>query len=284
MLVPAPAKVNLRLRVHGREPSGFHPIETVFCALDLADEVEVELTGGESVRLDLEGPDLGPPERNLAVRAAEALLREAGLRQGVRIALRKRIPAGGGLGGGSSDAAAVLRALDRLLPGAVSSGALHGLAATLGSDVPFFLAGSPLAAGLGRGDVLTPLPGLPAAPVVLAIPPFGIATGEAYGWLDADRGDRAAGASLEAVPPPASWEDAAREAVNDFEGSVYRRHPVLGRVRDALRAAGARIALLSGSGSTVFGIFGSGDAAARAARAVRAAAPDVEVRITATAR
>ncbi|HSH44950.1 MAG TPA: 4-(cytidine 5'-diphospho)-2-C-methyl-D-erythritol kinase, partial [Longimicrobiales bacterium] len=253
-VLAAPAKVNLTLRVLEREPSGYHALQTLFCRLALADQVEVALEDEPGVRLRVEGaedqppPNLGPPAENLVVRAAGAFLEAAGIEQGLRIRLQKRIPHGGGLGGGSSDAASTLLALDSLLPGLVSPERMEGVAATLGSDVPFFLSGAPLAWAQGRGERLTPLPALPPRPVVLAVPPFRVATPAAYGWLDRDRTGREVPSPL--TGPPADWAALEDGAVNDFERSVYRRHPELRALRDRLRRSDALVALLSGSGST----------------------------------
>ncbi|MBW3553931.1 MAG: 4-(cytidine 5'-diphospho)-2-C-methyl-D-erythritol kinase [Gemmatimonadetes bacterium] len=282
----APAKVNLRLRVHERQPSGYHRVETLFCALELSDEITIDVAEGGNVLLEVDGPDLGPAEENLAVRAARGFLERAGVAREVAIRLRKRVPVGGGLGGGSSDAAAVLRTLDRLFPGAVHGAMLRDLAAALGSDVPFFLAGDLLAAGSGRGDILTSLPPLPSMPILLALPPFPVATGAAYRWLDEDRagGDRTAvSGDGEGASAPGSWAEAARQAVNDFEAPVFRRYPELRVIRDSLREAGASLALLSGTGSTVFGVFADEDALGSAMALLRARAPTVRLEITRTA-
>lgn len=285
--VRAPAKVNLRLRVHGLEPSGFHRLDTLFCRLELADELTVDLEDGAGVRLDVEGADLGAPDENLAVRAARGFLAAAGLDRGVAIRLRKRIPAGGGLGGGSSDAAAVLAALDRLLPGAVPAGDVRELARTLGSDVPFFLMAAPLARGTGRGDILEPAPALPSAPVLLLLPGFPVSTAEAYRWLDDDRaaGEASPAGSPEPppMPAPSSWDDVARQARNDFEGPVFRRHPALRALREGLLEARARVALLSGTGSTLFGVFDDEERLGEALALLRARAPHVRLEATRTA-
>jgi len=137
----APAKVNLSLRVLARERSGYHQLETLFCALELRDEIEIE-RGGGALSLQVEGAELGPPEENLVHRAAVAFHDAAGIRPDTRIRLRKRIPAGAGLGGGSSDAAATLAALNALHGAPLGPTHLLRLGAELGSDVPFFLCGS----------------------------------------------------------------------------------------------------------------------------------------------
>jgi 4-diphosphocytidyl-2-C-methyl-D-erythritol kinase len=178
--ISAPAKVNLSLRVLGRRPDGFHEIRTLFQALDLGDELRVS-RGARGISLEVRGPDLGPTEENLAYRAAEIFLEAFGETQGVHIELTKWIPAGAGMGGGSSDAAAVLRALSWLSPFPPPPGELMRLGAKLGSDVPFFLGASPLAKGTGRGENLTPYRALPAADLVLALPGVHMSTAEAYG-------------------------------------------------------------------------------------------------------
>lgn len=293
--VAAPAKVNLWLRVGPPQPSGYHDLSTLFCALDLADTLVLRKRPPEEEGLlevtcapPLESiPDLGPEASNLVVRAARSFLERAGIEEAMHIQLIKRIPAGGGLGGGSSDGGSVLRALRRMYPGTVGDEELLEVAAGLGSDVPFFLRGLPLARGAGRGERLTAAGTLPPRPVVLVIPPFPVSTAEAYEWLDEDRGDSPGvreelqeerhGGGLELT-----WEQVAARAGNDFEGPVFGRHPELGDLRDALRALGARPALLAGSGSTVFGVFADGPSAEEAVRSLRAEYPDHGVILTGT--
>jgi 4-diphosphocytidyl-2-C-methyl-D-erythritol kinase len=266
--VEAPAKVNLLLRVLEREPSGYHRIVTLFQSLTLADRVRVELTKRHGIGLVVEGSvDPGPTDDNLARKAAEAFLNAAGVAPGVHIHLSKRVPVGGGLGGGSSDAAATLRALDLLLPGAVAPGRLAEVAASLGSDVSFFLCGSPLALGEGRGERLTPLPPLPAAGVVLALPPIPVSTAWAYGAVDEHRAERASAAvTIDGVDPRRlrDWDSVARAGVNDFEDVVLHAHPVIARARDALAGSEPTLVLLSGSGSSVFALYRDVGAAHRA--------------------
>lgn len=255
MLIQAPAKLNLFLHVLAREASGYHQLETLFCELELADELEVEPTGGE-ITLEVEGAEPGPPEQNLVQRAALAYRDARGGMDAVRLRLRKRIPVGGGLGGGSSDAAATLRALDRMQPEPLGSARLLEIGAALGSDVPFFLSGSPLALAWGRGGRLLPLEALPAAEVLLAVPPRGIATAEAFEELARARGaGYAAPARVLREERIRGWDDVARLAHNDFEPFVFARLPELGEAKALLARHGAAPALLTGSGATVFGIF-----------------------------
>lgn len=297
----ARAKLNLMLRVLAREASGFHQIETVFCSLELADEIEVSL-GGDVVSIDVVAPDdaAGPPPcigddaDNLAYLAAHRFNEAVGLDgdgAGAHIRLIKRIPAGAGLGGGSSDAAAVLRALNRLHGSPLPADALLAVGAMIGSDVPFFLSGATLALGWGRGGRLLPLPALPAAHVLLAVPAEGVPTGDAYGALAHLRRELAAeleaGSSPHAVAPavlraPASWRDAAALAHNDFEPIVFQRLPRLGTMRDALAGLGACMTRLTGTGSVVFGVFEDAGAAAIAAREMAGAFPDARFVLTRT--
>lgn len=221
----------------------------------------------------MSGAALGPPEHNLAYRAAAAFHEAAGLSPAVRIRLVKHIPAGAGLGGGSSDAAATLRALNQAHGGPLDDATLLRLGAALGSDVPFFLSGAAFALVWGRGERILPLRPPPSAPVLLAVPPFAIATADAYRALDHHRGAQGSPPAPRAIrlEDLASWRGLADSAVNDFEPVLFPRHPELAGLRDALARAGARLARLTGSGSAVFGIFETpaqrGAAAAEIARA-----------------
>ncbi len=280
--VDAPAKINLFLRVLRRRPDGFHELETLFQAISLHDTVEVTVEPartGDRVTLDVRGADVGPEEQNLAFRAAHAFQAETGLAGAVHIVLEKHIPAGAGLGGGSSDAAAVLLGLAAIGASAGSASGrivgrpadeetLHRIGAGLGSDVPFFLGPSPLALGRGRGELLTPLEPLGEAAIVLALPPVHVSTAGAYAALSAARGDGAAGPAGDTVPPGAApeprahdWGAVAALAHNDFESVVTPAHPEIARSLEGMRAEGARVAMLSGSGAASFGLFASFDAA-----------------------
>ena len=250
----APAKVNLRLCILAREESGYHALETIFCAVSLADEVQVR-RGAPGMRLSVEGDvDAGPPERNLVRLAAERFYRALGEEPAVDLRLTKRIPAAAGLGGGSSDAAATLRALNALHGGPFPRPELLRLAAELGADVPFFVCGSPLALAWGRGERVMPLPPLVSLSVLVAHPGVAMPTADAFARIAEARGPsyRPVAALIE-PEALASWEGIAALAGNDFEGPGVERVPVLGAALGAMRSAG--IALLAGSGSSVFGIF-----------------------------
>ena len=256
--VQAHAKLNLFLRVLAREADGFHGLETLFCLVSLADTVGAERRDGKGVTVEVAGADVGPPEQNLAVRAAAMVLEATGQRFAVHLTLEKRIPLRAGLGGGSSDAAAALVAVNRLAGNAVPRHELLQFAARLGSDIPFFLAGSPLALGWGRGERLLALPPLPAAPVLLVTPPIGVGTAEAYGWVDAARqsaGRRGAVAlDLDAL---SRWGDIGRLAGNDFESAVFARVPEIRAAFEALVLTRPLVCRMSGSGSTLFAVYRS---------------------------
>ena len=281
--VSAPAKINLALRVLAREDSGFHQLETLFCAVGFEDLLSLRLRGS-GISLEIDGPDLGPIEENLVYRAAEGFLALAGHQIGVEIQLTKRIPVQGGLGGGSSDAAATLKALNLLLPASVEDADLVRLAGDLGADVPFFLSGSPLALGWGRGDRLLPLPALPTLPVLLAIPPFGVSTPEAYRLLSEERSRRVEkhGSELYSLETFGSWDGIRIFARNDFEGSVFGSAPLLKRLREALSDTQPMMSLLSGSGSALFAVFDDEGPAQRAAVSLKAAFPETSFILTHT--
>jgi 4-diphosphocytidyl-2-C-methyl-D-erythritol kinase len=255
--VTAQAKVNLLLRVLARESSGYHGVETVLLRLDLGDDVCVRVAPGRS--LDCSGPaippgGLGPIEKNLSFRAAARYAEATGWPSGFAIEVVKRIPVGGGLGGGSADAGAVLRALDTLSPNPLGP-RLAGIAATLGADVPFLTIESPMALGWGRGERLLPLHPLAPRPVVLVVPGFSISTADAYGWLATDRGEYEPVGDVLAPESLATWEAIETIAENDFERVVVRRYPRITELVEGLASAGANISMLSGSGATVFGVF-----------------------------
>jgi 4-diphosphocytidyl-2-C-methyl-D-erythritol kinase len=257
--VVAQAKVNLFLRVLAREASGYHQLETLFQRIELGDEVRVRV-GGAAQALDCRGADVGPVERNLAWRAAQAYLARAGWPRGFAIEIDKRIPVGGGLGGGSADAGAVLRCLDALAPAPLGPDVLLELAGGLGSDVPFLAATAPRALAWGRGERMLALPPLEPRPVLLALADEGVSTPAAFGWLAESRGGHGPEPRLLASDAVASWDAVARLAENDFERAVFPRHAAAARVHAELRASGHPIVLLSGSGATVFAVLAAGAA------------------------
>jgi 4-diphosphocytidyl-2-C-methyl-D-erythritol kinase len=286
----ARAKINLSLRVLAREPTGYHQLETVFCLIELADEIEVRV-GGDDVVLEVQSPadELGPPPdlgsdtTNLAYRAAVLFRDHTGTGEGVRIRLVKRVPHGAGLGGGSSDAAAVLAALNTLHGAALPSARLIQLAAALGSDVPFFVAGAPLVFAWGRGGRMAALPPLPAKPVLLALSAARVSTAEAYAALDAMRRDGFEAPAAIVRLCAARWSELASAAVNDFEPVVFEQLPQLAAVRAALQRCGAFVARLTGTGSAVFGIYDDSDTLAAVRSELEAEFPDTRFVTTTTA-
>jgi 4-diphosphocytidyl-2-C-methyl-D-erythritol kinase len=256
LTLSAPAKVNLNLRILARETTGYHQLETIFGALEFGDTLTMSRTEG-GVTLTCGGLAVGPVEENLVYRGAMAFLEGGGVAGGVEIHLEKRIPLGGGLGGGSSDAAAALRGLQTLFPGALAPEEVLEVAGSLGSDVPFFLCGSPLALAWGRGHRLLPLPPLPSSPVLLALPPLAVPTDEAYRLLAAAREekDRPRPPRILSARALSTWDGLASLAANDFEEVVLPAHPLLGRLREAMEETNPRLALLSGSGACLFAVY-----------------------------
>jgi 4-diphosphocytidyl-2-C-methyl-D-erythritol kinase len=262
------AKINLSLRVSAAREDGFHDVQTLLQAIDLFDRVKCETRRGPfEIRCDM--PGVPTDGRNLVWKAAKLLWDasgRAGEPQGAIVTLQKQIPMMAGLGGGSSDAAAALIGLRRLWKLRVGDAQVHALASRLGSDVPFFLLGG-TALGLGRGDELYPLANLPRYWVVLAIPPFGIATPDAYRWLDeARQGGTTASRGPTGTMVPSLLPNVL--FVNDLEAPVAAHHPVIDELKQRLADRGALLAAMSGSGSTVFGVFPSVSAARSATRAV----------------
>lgn len=252
----APAKVNLFLRVLAREADGYHGLETLYCRLALADTLTATPMEGTDVALEVEGAGTGPAEDNLAVRAARAVQGAVRTPRGVHLRLVKRIPVGAGLGGGSADAAAALRAVNALHGNAVPYPELLHLAARLGADVPFCLSGAPLALGWGHGERLLALPPLPGAPALLLTPPVPVTTAEAYRWIDAARPREVHRGALQLEPASlAGWGDVARMAGNDFESVVFARLPAVREAFEALARTRPLLCRMSGSGSTLFAIY-----------------------------
>ena len=251
--VRAHAKINLSLKVLGRRPDGYHELRTVFQTLALHDTLELEFTPGRRTSIELEDP-LRLPE-NLVTRAARLFFDQHKVRGDLRMKLHKRIPAGGGLGGGSSDAAAVLLALPALTGAGNNLPELMRMGASLGSDVPFFLVGG-AALGLGRGEELYPLPEPKPLPVLLLCPELHVSTPTAYAALG-----RPALTSAGAFPKlnifqSFVWQSyCAASSENDFEDAVFQLHPELERWQRKLERFGAQPARLSGSGATLFGVF-----------------------------
>jgi len=283
--IPAFAKINVRLDVLGRRPDGFHELRTIFQTISLHDDLILRRTRTSGIALHIEGNSAlsgEPVEKNLVYRAVDLLRRELRDRGGVEIVLRKKIPAGRGLGGGSSDAAAALLGYLRLCEKKLHASRLMELASSLGADVPFFLQGG-RALGVSKGDEIYPLPDAPKQYLLIVSPRnLHVPTPLAYKWLDAQSLYRAAHKADARKPltksPKAStiWRFCAltwsaqgagslSSFANDFEGPVFLRHPRLKQIKRVLLQNGAAEASLAGSGSAVFGVFPSPATARRAA-------------------
>jgi 4-diphosphocytidyl-2-C-methyl-D-erythritol kinase len=250
--VRALAKINLDLRVLGKRPDGYHELRTIFQTISLADTLEIAFTRARRTEIALD--DALHIADNLVVRAARAALDAMRITGRVEMRLTKRIPMGAGLGGGSSDAAAVLLALPALAGRKIPLPKLSDIAAQLGSDVPFFLLGG-TAAAIGRGTELFPLPDTPTAEGVLVAPEIHVNTADAYRALS----PRLTSASQENKIfsfQSLTWDPSSVAAArNDFEEVVFEQYPALRKIKQRLVRAGASAALMSGSGSSLFGLF-----------------------------
>ena len=271
--VGAPGKVNLILRVLDRRPDAYHNLWSVMQAFALSDTVIVELRDGEGIRMTCEGADLPTDHMNLAYRAAERALTKWGGSQGIRIVVQKRLPVAAGVGGGSSDAAATIRALAILLETGWSSADMTAIGSEVGSDVPFFFSG-PTALVEGRGERVTPLYLKGERWIVLVNPGIAIPTAWAYGTLAAARTNQAHPPKRlpqfehhrgTGAPSSVTWTELLPLIENDFATVMEAAYPVLREIRLGLGERGAEAALLSGSGSTVFGLFADEQSAQGAA-------------------
>lgn len=265
--VRAPAKINLALRVGGLRPDGFHDVHTVLQSISLFDTVVATPRPG-AFALAARAPGVPADRSNLVWRAAEALWRSAG-RSGeprdAHVRLDKAIPVQSGLGGGSADAAAALVALDGAWGLRRSRHDLRAVAATLGSDVPFFLQGG-TAVGVGRGDEIYPVDDVARFGVVVLKPSFGVSTAHAYAWLDADRQAGLPDADRVVSEVDVGWPSGPIRLVNDLEAPVSRRHPMIAEMVEACHREGALAAGMTGSGSAVFGLYRESTAAKAVAR------------------
>lgn len=270
LVAEAFAKVNRSLVVLGKRSDGFHELDTVFQAVGLTDRLTFEES--DLLTLDVDDPSIPSGAENLVLRAARALAEAAGIRPRAAITLEKRIPSGGGLGGGSSDAAVTLFGLSALWELDLPLELLSRIGGELGSDVPFFLHGG-TARGLGRGERIAPLGDLPPQAVVLVMPPFPVSTPEVFRRLDAPVWDGTGAGALDASGDPDR---------NDLEPAAEALFPALREVREALERAGATRARLSGSGSTVFGLFPDVATATEAGRRLEGLPAGSAVRVVAT--
>ena len=289
MKIYAHAKINLSLDVCGRRPDGYHEVRMIMQSLSLSDEIELKPRGDGEIRMTMEPAndgtmlrtaqasvfaDIPTDERNLMVRAARLIKEHCGIASGVDMHLIKRIPSQAGLGGGSSDAAAVLKEMNRLFEAGLTEEELRALGLKLGADVPFcIMGGTALAEGIG--ERLTPLRTAAAfdrLPVLLVKPVRGVSTGRMYAALDTEPGLRHpdTDACLKALAE-GDLPAFAASASNSFSLPVERDIPVIGRITEDMRREGAFFSCMSGSGPTVFGLFRDPGAAGAAAERIRTA-------------
>ena len=267
--LPAFAKINLNLRVLGRREDGYHEIRTIFQTITLHDTLAFESLDRPRLELFCAAPGIPTDESNLVVRAGAALRARFGIGGGARIGLEKRIPVGGGLGGGSADAAVALLGLSQLWEVQADAAELTAIGARLGADVPFFLRGG-TALGVGTGTKVQPLDDVPATPLVVVAPGVTVSTAEAYKALNATALTKEEPAAILPISRAEAQITASPCGVmhNDFEAAVFRLEPEIERARDRLLETGARCALLSGSGASVFGVFDDAEDRERAVRAL----------------
>jgi 4-diphosphocytidyl-2-C-methyl-D-erythritol kinase len=268
--IPAFAKINLRLDILGKRSDGYHELRTIFQSVSLHDELRLRASRQQGIALSVRGNAVlsqEPFQKNLVYRAVDSLRHKLKIRSGVEIELRKTIPAGRGLGGGSSDAAAALLGYLRLTGRSLPLPQLLEIASSLGADVPFFLSGG-RALGINRGYEIYPLPDIPELSVLIVSPrDIHVPTPDAYRWLKA----RPLTLTKGAADPKLwrfcalCWSAQGSGLSNDFERPVFRRHPRLAQIKRALLQRGAAEASLAGSGSAVFGVFPSPTMARRAA-------------------
>jgi len=265
--VRAFAKVNLDLRVLHRRPDGFHELRSIFQTISLADKIDIAFTPARRTQITVEGNV--QISDNLIARAAQQCLDILRLTGRLEFRLRKKIPMGAGLGGGSSDAAAVLLALPVLARRSIPLEQLMRMAADLGSDVPFFLLGG-TAVGVGRGTELYPLPDTGARAGVLVAPPVHVSYADAYLRLsprltmESQQNKMVSFQSVAWALGRALTESGNLAGSNDFETVVFEQHPQLKALKQRLLRLGASPAMMTGSGSAIFGLFASGAQAARA--------------------
>jgi 4-diphosphocytidyl-2-C-methyl-D-erythritol kinase len=271
----APAKINLFLRVIGRRSDGYHELDSLFVPVSVEDQVRIEVRPSQTQAISLKCAvaSIADPKMNLAARAAHAFMREFDVTDEVRIELDKTIPMGAGLGGGSSDAGAVLRMMAALFS-VDSRERLEALAVSLGADVPFFLDPRPARVG-GIGEIIAPFEKFPTLHLVIAVPPVEVPTGAIFKALQPEHWSGPA--PQEEVDAILAGRISASSVVNDLASVAIERFPEIGRLRTMLGEVGARAAAMTGSGGAVFGVFDDARAASKAAESLRSRAPDAKI-------
>ncbi|WP_066371823.1 4-(cytidine 5'-diphospho)-2-C-methyl-D-erythritol kinase [Neobacillus fumarioli] len=253
LLVKAPAKINLALDVLHKRPDGYHEVEMIMTTIDLADRVELTLLERDQIHILSHNRYVPDDQRNLAYQAAELLKRRFSVKKGVMISIEKSIPVAAGLAGGSSDAAATLRGLNKIWGLGLSLDELAEIGSEIGSDVSFCVYGG-TALAKGRGEIITELPAPPTCWVILAKPFIGVSTAEVYRRLDLN-GTRHPNIPemIEAIKSH-DYHKVCQNVGNVLEDVTLKLHPVVAQIKDQMKRFGADAVLMSGSGPTVFGI------------------------------
>jgi len=254
LTIKAPAKVNIRLKITGRRPDGYHELVSIMVPVGLFDSLDLEILDSNRIKIECQGRPLSPGKDNLVYRAAEAFILKTGTRKGVSIKLDKKIPIAAGLGGGSSDAAHTLLALNQLHSKPLSSDKLHDLALKLGADVPFFIDCRP-ALARGIGEVLEPLKPWPDQWYIIITPPIHVSTAWVYGNLKLELTSNEYDYIVAALKM--GNFNVSNILENDLERVTSARFPIINTLKNRLMAAGAEGAIMSGSGPSVFGLFSS---------------------------
>ncbi len=278
------AKINLFLRITGRRADGYHDLDSIFVPVSISDRITIEVrpapTSSITLRCNIQA--LADPKTNLAARAARAFIEEFGIYANVMIALEKTIPAGAGLGGGSSDAGTVLRMLTAMTSSSMPDDVrerLRKIAVDLGADVPFFLNPHPSRV-TGIGEQIEAIDGFPILHLVIAVPPIEVPTASVFKALKRESWSGAASAGdIEEI---LHAKIAARHLVNDLEAPAMHLYPQIAKIKALLEECCAMAASMSGSGGAVFGIFRDADAAERGAASLRQKAPEARVFVAKT--
>lgn len=259
----APAKINLMLDVLHKRPDGYHEVEMIMTMVDLADRLTITELSGNTITISSQAGYIPLDDKNLAYQAANKIKERYGIRQGVHIHIDKQIPVAAGLAGGSSDAAAALRGLNRLWNLDIPHADMMELGASIGSDVPFCITGG-TALATGRGELLTPLPSPPDCWVILAKPPINVSTAGVYGRLRADQiKQHPSAAAMQKAIEQQSFEAICSELGNVLEDVTLSHYPEVQQLKQTMQQLGADGVLMSGSGPTVFGLVSKESKVAR---------------------
>ena len=266
LTISTPAKINFGLSIGPKRKDGYHPISTLFIPITLYDTIELTVTSEPGITLSCFNPDVPNNSSNLCWKAAKLLLDQSEQLSGIHINLGKKIPVGAGLGGGSSDAAAVIKGLSQLIPGQFTQYQLTELAVKLGADIPFFLKNTPCSA-TGIGEILAPMMFPWKCKILLVIPPFLISTADAYNALDKGRTDQSSLIDYaQELRSLQNLNDAQNTFCNDFETILCSHYPELSIIKNSLLELDANYAALTGSGSAIYGMFTKAHAAQEAAK------------------